>query len=163
MGLQDEMKEIKELLKEKEKGKTSKKFKIPFGKKVSKAQAKKNWVTMIKVNENGHINWSKEKIEDQTIMVDNVPRLATPEYILRAGKTPLIIQPSWSVEPYNPKKDHESSILKGSNSAGYRILLASMLAQEIKTKKPMGNLIKIIIGLGLAAIVGYAIISGGGI
>lgn len=161
MGLEQELKEIKSLLKQAEEAKKTKKFKLPFGKKVGTAQAKKNWILTIKINENGHLNFLKHQIDEQTIMEEGVPRLATNQYVLFYKKTPVIILPSWSVEPYSPTQEFKKSLENGSNTAGYKILMAKMLKETVSPKKEMSGIIKWIIGLGLAALIGYALITGG--
>jgi hypothetical protein len=158
MGVEKDIEEIKAILKPLEEAKT-KKFKLP--KKVNKGQAKKNWITIMKVNENNHVNFSKQQIDEQTIMVDGVPRLAMNQYIMFYKGKPLIILPSWSVEPFSPVKEFQKSLEDGSNTKGYKILMAKMLKETVNPKKPMSNIIKWIIGLVLAGIIGYALISGG--
>jgi len=176
MGMSEDINQIKEMLKqpeveEKHWWRGKKKVKL---KKVSKGQAKKNWVYVWTINENGHLNPSKKQIDEQTIMVDGIPRLATNQYIMFYKNRPLIILPSWSVEPlpvnikdradftpFNPKENLEESLINGTNTKGLKILLAKMLKETVNPKKPMSNVIKWIIGLALAGIVGYAFISGG--
>jgi hypothetical protein len=161
MGINTRLETIEQKLKEEE-IKKEKKFRLPFGKKVGKGQAKKNYVTVMKINENGNVEFKKIQIKDQTIMEDGVPRLATPDYVLRFKKNPMIILPSWSVEPFSPKQNFDNSLENGSNTKGYKILMAKMLSEALNAKKPMGNLLKILIGVGLAAVIGYAFMSGGG-
>lgn len=162
MGLNKDVQEIKAMLQPEKKTK-AKKFRLPFGKKVGKSQAKKNFITIMKINENGNIDFSKQQIKDQVIIVDGVPRLSTPDYVLRWKKNPMIIIPSWSVKPYVPKEEVEKSLSDGSNVVGYKLLMAKMLSEAIKPTKQMGGMIKWILGLGLVAIIGYAFVSGGGV
>ena len=171
--MSEDLAEIKAIIKPlEEKSKKTKKFKLPWGKKVGKAQAKKNWITIMKINENGHINFSKQQIDEQTITEDGIPRLATNQYVMFYKNAPMIIIPSWSVEPvnfdkyfkpipFNPKENLEESFVNGSNIKGFKILMAKMIKDTVNPKKPMSNVIKWIIGLGLAGIIGYALISGG--
>jgi len=164
MGLNNRIERLEKQLERartREEKKKEKKFKIPFGKKVGKAQAKKNYVTVIKINENNNLEFLKKQIEEQTFMVDGVPRLGTPDYVLRFKNNPVVIQPSWSNRPYSPKEAHEKSLEDGSNIKGYKILLARMQEEALGKKKSMGNMIKIILGLCLAGIIGYAFLTGG--
>jgi len=177
MGMSEDISQIKEMLKQpevEEKHWWGGKKKIKL-KKVSKGQAKKNWIYVWTINENGHLNPTKKQIDEQTIMVDGIPRIATNQYIMFYKNRPMIILPSWSVEPlpvnindradftpFNPKENLEESLIKGTNTKGLKILLAKMLKETVNPKKPMSNVIKWIIGLGLAGIIGYALISGGG-
>jgi len=159
--LKDELREIKELLREREEPKKQKKFKMPRKGKVSPKKASKGFVTIMKINENGYIDFSKEQIKEQTVMVDGVPRLTTPEYVLHWKKNPVVILPSWSVKPYSPEEQHDKSLIDGSNTRGYQILMAKMKSETISAKKSMGGALKWIIGIGLAALIGYALITGG--
>jgi len=161
MGLKTEIQDIKAMLRPEEKEK-KKKFRLPFGKKVTKSQKKKNYVTIMKINENGNIDFQKRQIKEQTFMEDGIPRLGTPNYVLRWKKNPMIIIPSWSVKPYSPPEEHEKSLNDGSNTKGYRILMAKMQSEIIKPTKQMGNVIKWILGLGLLAVIGYAFMTGSG-
>jgi hypothetical protein len=154
-------KELKEIKGEEDKEK-KKKFRLPFGKSVSKGQAKKNYVTIIKRNENGEAQWLKEKIEEQTVMVDNVPRLVTPDHIIHYKKCPIVIIPSWSVEPINWKENYDKSLVNGTNIKGYQILLNRMKLSGVEGgKKQMASWVAWIAGLGLLAIIGYALYTGG--
>ena len=164
MGLQEDIKEVKSLLKETqdERDKKQKKFRIPFGKKVGKAQKKKNFVTIMKINENGQVGFSKKQIDEQTIIEDGIPRLAGSDYVLFYKNNPMIILPSWSVEPYSPKQQYIDSLTNGSNTKGYSVLMAKMLKETVNPKKTMGGMWKWIIGFGLAAIIVYALLTGGG-
>ena len=172
MGLQEELKKINERLdkaegkdSEKLKEKKPKPFKIPFFKRVNPKQASQNYVTVIKINENGFLDFRKEKIIEQTIMIDGVPRLATPEYVLHWKKNPMIIQPSWSVKPvapYNPTEEARESLEDGSNTKGYKILMARMKSDNLGSRPQVGGMVKWVIGIIFAVIVGYALITGGG-
>ncbi len=163
MGIQEDIEEIKKLMIEQKAGVKEKKFKYPFGKKVGKSQKTKNYVTVLLINENGTCDFKKYQIEEQTILHNLVPRLATSEYVLFDKKgNPLIILPDWSVEPFSSKKNFEDSLNNGSNVKGYSVLMNRMKSETISTKKQMGNAVKWIIGLALAAIIGYALLTGGG-
>ena len=154
--------QIEKTLKENEDNKVKKKkFKIPFGKKVKGARAKKNYITVIKINENLHLDFNVMRIENQTIMIDKIPRLATTQYIMYYKKMPFIILPSWSVEPFSPSSHLKESLTDGSNVKGYAILLEAMARGQLKDKKQISGLIKWIFGLGVAALIGYALITGG--
>ncbi len=149
-------------LKEQEEMKLKKKkFKIPFWKRVGTGKKKQNYVTVMKLNENGQIKFNVKKITNQTIMEDKIPRLATSQYVMYYKKNPIIILPSWSVEPFSPVKHLKESLENGSNVKGYAILLEKMQQEQLGSKKQISGLFKLILGVGLAAIIGYAFISGG--
>jgi len=173
MGLQEDIKEMKEIIKSSEESKKEKKWRYPFGKKVGKSQKKKNYVTLIKINENGQLDFKKVQIDDQTFMEEGIPRLASAGYVLHHKKNPVIILPSWSVEPiapesekilktFDPAQNYEESLKNGSNVVGYRLLMNRMKNEQVSAKKQMGGILKWIIGLALAGIIVYAILTGGG-
>ncbi|HDK42719.1 MAG TPA: hypothetical protein ENG87_05025 [Candidatus Pacearchaeota archaeon] len=163
MGLQEDIQEIKKFMIEEKSGVKKKKFRYPFGKKVGKSQKKKNYVTILIVNENGTCDFKKYKIEEQTVLHDLVPRLATSEYVLFDKKgNPIIILPSWSVEPFSPRQNFNESLTNGSNKKGYSILMNRMKTETISAKKKMGNLAKWIIGLVIGGIIIYALLTSGG-
>jgi len=142
------------------KKKKPKNFKIPITKRVKGKKARDNYVTVLKINENNQLDFKKEKIFEQTIMIDDVPRLASGEYVMYYKRNPIIIQPSWCVEPFSPKQNFKESLDKGSNIAGYRLLMNRMQTEAIKLGKKIGGL-----GIGIGAIVvigiiAYALISG---
>jgi len=140
-----------------------KKFKYKFGTKVGKGQRKKNFITLIIIKENGNCSMKKYQIKDQTIMHEEIPRLATAGYVMYDQKSnPLMILPEWSVQPFSPLKHYSASLNNGNNVNGYKILMAKMIAGQLETKKKMGNGFKIGIGLFVLAIIAYALISGGG-
>ncbi len=138
------------------------KFRIPAKGKVSVSKARKGYVTVIKINENGHMDFKRLQIKDQGMMEDDIPRLAANQYVMFYKKNPVIILPSWSVEPFSPHKAYQDSLVSGTNTAGYRILLATMKAELVSMKKKAAGLGMTVVGVIIAAIIGYALISGGG-
>ncbi len=156
--IQTEIKKNEELKKVKEK-----KFRYPFGKKVGKKQRRRNFVTTLVINENGTCDFRKYQINEQTVLHDLIPRLATSGHMLFDKKgNPLIILPNWSVEPFSPLEHYKETMIDGSNTKGYKILMSRMLSDKVDAKKQMGSLIKWILGLGLGAIIIYAFMTSGG-
>lgn len=150
---------LDEAIGKKEKQKT-KDFKLPFSSRVTGGKAKKNFVTVMKINDNGEISFTKEQIADQTIVVDSIPRIASGEYMMRYKRNPLMILPSWSVQPFSPSENARASLNDGSNSNGYRLLMNRMQAEAIKLGKKIGGLG---IGIGALIIIGiivYALVTG---
>jgi len=163
MTIREDMDAMKETIKKLEEQKEAKKkFKIPFFKRVNTAKAKQNYVTLIKINENSHLSFKTVQIEDQTLIEDGVPRLAGAGYVLYYKKNPVILLPNWSVEPISTKEHYERSLSDGSNTVGYKLLLAKMKSSAIENKVKMGGMIKWILGIGLLAIIGFAFMTGGG-
>jgi len=158
--IEDTLKRI-ENLEEKEKKKVEKKFRLPFGKKISKGQAGRNYVLVIKINENLNIDFRKIKIDSQTILEDGIPRLASNQYIMYYKKMPVIILPSWSLEPFLPYSNYRESLMKGTNVKGIKVLLAKMIEGTILPKKKMPPIVLWIFGIIIAGAIAYAFISGG--
>ena len=139
MGLTERIQEeIKKAIQENNVDK--KKFKYPFGKKVSKSQRKKNYITVLVIYENGTCDFKKYQIEDQTIMHDLIPRLVSAGHVMFDKKgNPLIILPNWSIEPFSPLEHYNKSLTDEKNTKGYKILMAKMLADNVGGKKKMGK------------------------
>jgi len=161
--IRDEIKELKEIIQEKSKDKPKEKvFRLPFGSKVGKLQKKKNYVTLQRINENGQIAFKKVQIDEQTFMDEGIPRLAAAGYVTYWKNNPMIILPSWSVEPFSPLENYNRSLITGTNSAGYRLLMNRMKNEQIKPKVNMGGWMKWIIGAIVIGIIIYAVMTGGG-
>lgn len=142
-----------------------KKFKFPWGTKTSPKQAAKGYVTVIKLNENGALQFSKRLIEEQTIIMDGIPRLATPEFVWHFKKVPVILLPNWSFEPIpviTPENLYKKSVDDKSLTTGLKIMLARMKSSQLEEKKGGKKwLLWLFLALVLG-VVGYAIFTGGG-
>jgi hypothetical protein len=164
MGLSEDVRFLKEKFQEIEQQQRpkDKKFKLPFGTKVSPRKAKKGYVTVFKINENGFISAKREPIKEQTIMVDGIPRLAAPEHILHLKKNPVMILPSWSVTPYSPAEQYQKSLKDGSNTAGYKLLMDRMQTESVHPKRKIGWGVGAVIAVIVVIVVAYALLTGGG-
>ena len=163
MGIQEDLKKLLEMNKEEKLKTKEKKFRFPWGKKVGRTQRKKNYVTVLLLNENGTYDFKKYQIDEQTIMHDLIPRLTTAGHVMFNKKgNPLVILPSWSVEPFSPKQHFEESLTNGSNKKGYQILMSKMKSETVDATKKMGGMMKWIAGLVIVGVIIYALASGGG-
>lgn len=165
MGISEDLKDIKKELEDmRNEGKIKeKRFRYPWGKKVGKSQRKKNFVTVLIINENGSITWKKYQIIDQTITHDLIPRLATAGHVMHDSKgNPVIVLPNWSVEPFSPLENYEKSLVNGSNTTGYKILMARMQSEKVDVKKGMAGWVKWVIGIIIVGGIIFALVSGGG-
>lgn len=161
MGIQDDIADLKKIILESQI--KEKKFRYPFGKKVGKSQRRKNYVTVLILNENGTCYFKKYPITEQTILHELIPRLATAGHVMFDKKgNPLIILPNWSVEPFSPLNHYQQTLIDGSNKKGYQILMARMQSEKIEDKKKMANWIKWVIGFIIVGGIIFALISGGG-
>jgi hypothetical protein len=181
MGISEDIKELKDLIKEKEENKP-KKLRLPFRAKAGKRKQKRNYVGILKINENGVITPTKQQIIEQTVMVDGIPRLATTDFVLRWNvfrpfslqkQFPLMLLPSWSVKPlkpsdledgkpFNPEEHYKESMEDGSNIKGYKLLMNRMKTETVEAKKGLGGgWLKWVIGFLVLAVIGYAVLTGG--
>lgn len=143
-----------------ERPKVKKGFKIPFKAKVGNAKAKKGWTTVLVVKENRNVRFEKQMIDEQTVVVDGIPRIVTPEETLYYNGKPFVIIPSWSVKPFSPEKNYEQTVKDQYTSQGYRLLLNALKSEAIKPKRAVSGLLAIGIVLALA-VLGYMAYKGG--
>ena len=137
------------------------KFKLPWGAKLSKANIKKNYVNVIYIKDNKDMNIVKLPIEDETVTIDGLPRVASSDYVMLLNGKPTIIQPSWSIAPFNPTKDITETEAQELSAKGRRLVFAKMKNDIIAPKK-MGGGMMIWIILGLAVLgIGYYLMKGG--
>lgn len=168
-GLTTRLNNVEEKLKQFEeygiKQKKPKEFKIPISGRVGNIKAKKNWVTIMKLNENGSVRFEKDQIQEQTVIVDGVPRIATGKHVFHYKRNPLMILPSCSVEPLKLKDIKpltseqltQKSMEDGTNIKGFKLLLERAKIGEIKKKKSFGSIGMIIGGLIALGVIGYII------
>lgn len=155
-GLNTKLKNVEEKLDSLLDGKKIKKpkeFKLPFRARINKKKAQDNWITVMEINENRGVRFSKQRIVDETINVNDVPRLATGEDVLNYKGKPIMIIPSWSVKPFSPSEDYRRSMTDGSNTRGYSLLLARMKMGAISNKKKLG------LGMGVGALILVGVIA----
>lgn len=117
----------------------SRRFNVPRKAKVSGRALKKGYTTIMRIDENGNVDFEKQQIEG------NSYRLSTGEYhSLREGEPerdilsyrgkPFVIQATKRLNPYNP--------LSGRNeTSGQSYVMARMLGDTIKTKAKSGNIL----------------------
>lgn len=168
-GLTTRLNSVEEKLRQFEeagiKPKKPKEFKIPRAGKVGNLKAKNNWITIMKLNENGSVRFEKDQIQQQTVIVDGVPRIATGKHIFHYKRNPLMILPSCSVEPLKMEDIQpltsegltEMSLNNNTNVKGFKLLLERAKLGEIKKKKSFGSIGLIIGGLVALGIIGYII------
>ncbi len=75
-------------------------------------------------------------------------------------KNPMIIQPSWSIEPFSPKQHLQNSLNNASNIVGYQLLLNRMKLSGVDTKKKVSGIVGYIVGGIVLCIIGYALFTG---
>jgi len=133
----------------------SKKFRVPGRGKVSNFKVKKGFVTIVAINENKEIDFTKERIIDGTIKLQkgdlSFHAIHADDIFTYKGK-PLIFQPKRKLNPYNP--------LKGKHETyGQKYIMARMEGDKISLKKSLGWGAGIG-GLIVIGIIAYALITG---
>lgn len=133
-----------------------KKFRFPWKGKIGKGKVKKGYVSIAIINENKEISFTKKPIVDGTVTIDGQTKTihaVDSKDILTYKSKPFIFQVKGKLNPYNP--------LKGAHETyGQPYVMARMEGDKLKVKKSMGK-IGWIIGIIIAAGIGYSIISGG--
>ncbi len=156
MGIQEDIKDIKERLGEKEEEKKPK-FKLPWKAKVSKPKMKKGYVTILTIKENNVVDFIKEPIRDSVVKLQEgndvtFHAIDSKDVLSYKGK-PFMIIPETKKNPYNPAK--------GDNETyGHKYILARMESEKLTLKGKMGWGLSI----GILVIIGvivYAVLTGG--
>jgi hypothetical protein len=163
--LQERIDRLEKVVIENSEKKKEKKFGLPWSGKVGNGKAKKGYLAVLKINENGFATFEKHQIEEQTVVVDGVPRIATPDYVLKIKKGfktyPLLILPSCSMKPYNPNEVLEQSFSDGTNPKGIKLILNRMKLSAVeKLKKSIPPIVLWIIGLIVVVGGGYLLFTG---
>lgn len=140
--------------------KKEKKWKLPWGKTPSNSQASKGYATFQIIRENGEVDFVKAPIYDLTAKIDGFPRIASPEYRLTHKGKPFYIIPSWSMKPFSPVENYAEVEKDKMHIAGRRVVLASMETEQIKSKKSMGMMLWVILGIAGVALL-YYMLKGG--
>ena len=165
LTIKDVLKELNENLKikkEEEEKQKNKKFNhwLPWGAKVGKAKARKNYIIVEKIGSNGSVTYEKAQIKDGTILVDDIPRIITPgDIVFYKGKRPMVIIPDWSTVPFSKVDHFNATQIAGYGTKGWKLLYQRMKTSMIDDKKKMSGMviwiiIAAVIGLGYMAFKG---------
>ena len=135
---------------------------IPWKAKVGKRKAKKGYIIVQKVYENGNMDFERHLIQDGTIMVDGIPRLATTADVFHRGKKPWMILPMWSIKPFS-RVDHFTETEKANyTTKGWRLILNRIKNEAITEKKKIGSVVIWIVLVAIAGLgLGYMAYKGG--
>ena len=121
------------------KEKKLKKFRMPGSGKVSQAKAKKNWISICYIQNNGVVRFMKAKINEGIIEIDGTPHVAMTEYIMTYKNKPFIIVPEWSATPFSPRQDRFDAEEQKRLSIGWRLMTNYLEQQQIKPKGMGGS------------------------
>lgn len=131
--------------------------KIKPNKKLNTSDLKSNGVLGIIVGENKEIRFDKLTIEDSTVTVNKVPRIATAEYLATYKGKPAMIIPEWSTEPISFQKQYEQAARDKMLAVGYRLLMNRIELGAIKAKKQIKGWI-VFAGIIALIVVGYLLL-----
>lgn len=148
--LKEEMERLNRNFEELVEKKQVKKFRMPLKGWMGGRKVKNGWATIIYVNENRSLKFMKAPIKEGTVMIDGVPFLATTDYMLNYKNKPVIIVPSWNIEPFAPQKNLDEATDKHKLNVGYRMLLNRLKSEQIKPKASisMGMIIILLVVIG---------------
>lgn len=144
--MKEKIDEVYEKLKDVEE--KPKPIKMPRRGKLSKMKQRKGFITIVRVDDNGNIDFEKQKIVDSTfklsndtyhVLPDETPEKRSP--ILSYKGKPCLIQVSKRLNPFNPFDEK-------NETSGQKYLMARMLTDAIKIKsKGSGILLWVIVGV----------------
>ncbi len=135
----------------------TKKLKIPRKAKVRKGKAKKGWIGVVKIDENGIISGEKQKVEDSTIRLkDKTYHAINGEEIgMWDGKFPVILLQTWRKNPLKIKRGDDKN-----ETYGQKYIMARMLGDTIKVKAGGSMGLLYILGILVALYIGYMALTG---
>jgi len=161
-SLKEEMARLSATFEEMVQKKETKRFRMPFKGWMGRKKVRDGWAIILYINENRSLKFMKAPIKEGTVMIDGAPFLATTDYMLNYKNKPVIIIPSWNVEPFSPQNNLDEATQKAKLNVGYRMLLNRLKSEQIKPKASISIGMIII----LLAVIGGAIwyfTKGGGI
>ncbi len=133
---------------------------LKFWNNVSKRQMKKNWIQIIHLSDNKVMRIMKAQIDENIIMIDNIPhKVDASDVFLHKGK-PTIIQPSWSIKPLSPTQNLQETKEAGNSTLGWEYIMNYLKKTEIKSIKNMGTMVWVIGGIVVIGGIYYLIKSG---
>ena len=143
------------------KTKKEKEWKFPWSARVSNGLAKKNYATFCIIQDNKEVKFLKAPIEDGTVNIEGIPRLALSNYALNYKGKSFYVIPLWSLKPFSPELSVDETYKDHMNSSGRRVILAKLEKEAIKPKSNMGSgWLWILLALAVGG-VGYYLYTGG--
>lgn len=150
-SVKEEISEIKQILEEKDK-KSTKKFWLPFKSRVSKKRMREGYATIVEIKENKNVNFTRERISDGTIKLEDTFHAIDPNNIFFYKGRPIIFQCKNKLNPYNP-------LIGKQETYGQKYVMARMEGDKLTLKRKIGWGMSI----GFMIIIGiiiYAVITG---
>lgn len=135
-------------------------LKLPKKGKVSKSKIKKGYIGIAKIQNNRNISFEKQLLRDHCFVTSDGTYHSTNgnEILFWNGKYPIVFQPTWKLNPISFKEEEDEK----NETYGQKYVMAKMMKDAIKQKNK-GNFggIAWIIGIAIAAYIGYSLITGG--
>ena len=135
----------------------AKKLRLPRKAKVTKAKLKKGYVGILKVDENGNISGDKIKLNESSFELKSGTYHASEgkEILMWDGKFPVMIQPTWSVNPIEIRN------IKNTNETYGQPYIKAKLLKSVLVKKKSSGSILIWVLVAVGAVVAYSLLKGG--
>lgn len=137
-------------------------FRLPWRARIGKKKIRYGWVIVCYINDNKEVQFFKKKVEEGTFIHKDIPYLANSQYMLSYKRKPLLIVPSWSVEPFSANANMQEAERLKTLSIGYRYIYNRLRNTMLSDKKGF-NLLLILGGVAVIGLLAYLIFSGGGI
>lgn len=157
-SLKEEIQKLREKLEEKTIEK-KKDFKFLSRIRLSPKKLKENFVIVEYIHNNGQIEFLKAPIEESTMMIKGIPRLALPSDILYYNKKPFIILPEWSYKPFSKKEEYSKAVEENLTNEGFSLLINRMHKEAIASKKKLSGWI-ILLVFAVIGIIIYFLLGG---
>ena len=159
-SLKETLKNINNRLEDLTEKKKVKKFKLPFGARLTSNRVKQNWVGICYIMENKAVRFLKAPIDENVVMIDNIPHVVNSDEILIYKNKPFLIVTSWSIRPFSPRKEILVAKDSGDSTLGWEYIMNYLKKNQIKSIKNIGVMAWIIGLVVLGGIVYYAFKSG---
>lgn len=131
-SLREEMKRLADNYEELSKKVKKKKFKIPFGARVSKRKVKQDYVIVQILNENKNIEFQKKPIIDGTVRLKDTVHAVDDLDVFFYKKTPMIHIARKYLTSYNPMVEQKDPLSKSNTTYGQKYIMNRMLKDTIK-------------------------------
>jgi len=143
---------IEEALSEMIEGKKEKKkkFKLPLSINFGKGKLRKDYALVCLIRSNKQVQFKIEKVEDDTVMINDAIYDARSGNMLNYKKMPLLILKEWNTQPlvsedddeerkaeykvFDPKSDYEGAEEYGNLTSPQRLIFTKMKMEAIRPR-----------------------------
>jgi len=143
---------IEEALSEMMEGKKEKKkkFKLPLSINLAKGKLRKDYALICLIRSNKQVQFKIEKVEDDTVMINDAIYDARSGNMLNYKKMPLLILKEWNTQPlvsededeerkveykvFDPKTDYEDAEEYGNLTSPQRLIFTKMKMEAIRPR-----------------------------